>query len=68
MLICGYEADGLVEVVKKRKFKYFGHLVRGAGVARKAITGRQGKATEKLLDWKKAVYSWLHKRPPCLRS
>ncbi len=52
MLICGYEPKGLVEVVKKRKFKYFGHLVRGAGAAREAITGRQGKVTEKLVDWK----------------
>ena len=28
--ICGYELEGVMEVVKKRKFKYFGHIVRGA--------------------------------------
>ena len=37
--ICGYEPEGVVEMVKKRKFKYFEHHVRGGGTAKAVIEG-----------------------------
>jgi hypothetical protein len=42
--ICGYEPEGLVEMVKKRKFQYFGHCVCD-GETRRAVMegGMQGK-------------------------
>ena len=94
--ICGHEPEGLVDVVRKRKFKYFGHLVRGGGTARAVMEGgmegRRGRErpqgnwignlkewsgegsstltrlAEDREGWKKAVYSWVHPRPPRLRS
>ena len=36
--ICGYE-PGVAEMVKKRKFKYFGHHVRGGGTAKAVMEG-----------------------------
>ena len=37
--ICGYEPEGVVEMVKKRKFKYFGHHVCGGGTAKAVMEG-----------------------------
>ena len=94
--ICRYEPEGVVEIVKKRKFKYFGHLVRGGGTARAvmegSMQGRRGKGrpqgnwmgnlrewsgkgcfnltrmAEDRERWRQAVHSWVHPRPPRLRS
>ena len=37
--ICGYEPEGVVEMVKKRKFKYFGHRVHEGGTAKAVMEG-----------------------------
>ena len=46
--ICGYEPEGVVEMVKKRNFKYFGHYVRGGGTARAVVMegGMEGRRRE----------------------
>jgi len=94
--VCGYEPESIVDVMKRRKFRYFGHLVRGGGTARAVMEGEmqgsrgRGRPQRKWMDdlkdwsgegsitlnrmtmdrerWRQAVYSWVHPRPPRLRS
>ena len=37
--VCGFEPKGVLEIVKTRKLKYFGHLVRRGGTARAVVEG-----------------------------
>ena len=37
--ICGYEPEDVMDVVKRRKLQYFGHLVRGGGTGRAVMEG-----------------------------
>ena len=37
--ICGYEPEDVMDVVKRRKLKYFGHLVLGGGTGRAVMEG-----------------------------
>ena len=94
--ICGFMPEGVVEMVKKKKLKYFGHQIRSGGTTRAVMEGGMegnrgrgrpqcnwmgnmrewcGKGTGELINmakdrhgWRKAVYDWVHPRPPRLRS
>ena len=37
---CRRELEEVVDVVKRRKFRYFGHLVRGGGLEREMMEGK----------------------------
>ncbi|KAG1712187.1 Conserved oligomeric Golgi complex subunit 6 [Nymphon striatum] len=37
--ICGSELESVIDTMKRRKFKYFGHMVRGGGMARAILEG-----------------------------
>ncbi|KAG1714260.1 Protein ABHD11 [Nymphon striatum] len=37
--ICGSELESVMDTMKRRKFKYFGHMVRGGGMARAILEG-----------------------------
>ncbi|KAG1695577.1 hypothetical protein GQR58_006595 [Nymphon striatum] len=45
--VCGLEPETMVAIVKKRKYKYFGHVVRGGWMARAVmegeVEGRRGR-------------------------
>ena len=48
--ICGRELEGFFEPVKRREFKFYGHVVRGRGIARavmeRGMEGRRGRGME----------------------
>ena len=63
--ICGYELEGVVEMVKKRKFKYFGHCVCGEGTARAVMEGgMEGRCGRERLqgNWIENLREWSGKR------
>ena len=37
--ICGYEPEDVMDVVKRRKLQYFGHMVHGGGTDRAVMEG-----------------------------
>ena len=42
--VCGFGPEGVLEIVKTRKLKYFGHLVQRGGTARAVIEcGMEGR-------------------------
>ena len=37
--ICGYDPEDVISIIKKRKFKYFGHHVRRGGTTKAVMEG-----------------------------
>ena len=64
--ICGFEPEGVVEMVKKRKFQYFGHIIRGGGTAKAVMEGvmegRRGRGRPQT-NWMKNLNEWSGMRP-----
>ena len=41
--ICGHELEGFVEMVKKRKLRFYGHEVSRGGLLKSRMEGRRGR-------------------------
>lgn len=59
--ICGFNPEPLVEIAKRRKLKYFGHVVRGGGMAKEVMEGKiegsRGRGRPKR-NWISDVVEW----------
>ena len=69
--ICGYELEGIVKVMKKRKFKYSGHVVRGGGTARAVMEGGMEGKRERgrpRRNWMASLREWSGERSVELRT
>jgi hypothetical protein len=59
--ICGEEVEGFVDMMKRRKFGFFGHLVRGHGILKAivkgGVEGRRGRGRPQG-DWAGNLKDW----------
>ena len=69
--ICGYEPEDVMDVVKRRKLQYFGHLVRGGGTGRAVMEGgmegSRGRGRPRK-NWMGNITEWMGERGNTLRS
>ena len=69
--ICGYEPEDVMDVVKRRKLQYLGHLVRGRGTGRAVMEGgmegSRGRGRPRRY-WMGNITEWTGERGNTLRS
>ncbi|KAG1682135.1 Calcium-activated chloride channel regulator 4A [Nymphon striatum] len=60
-IICGSELESVMDTMKRRKFKYFGHMVRGGGMARAilecGVEGSRGRGRP-MRNWLGNLKEW----------